>query len=270
MRQVDALLNGMSEEDLAAYTTNPETEAHIVIGLDRYITVPEQLKRIAVQGDHNVETVIFDCPRYWDGRDLSELKLFINFRCANGALGTYIVDTITIDDTDENIMHFSWLIGGEVTVAKGTLTFLVCAKITDEEGEMLVHWNSELNSEMYVSEGLEAHDTLLEQNPDILTRVLLLTDLTLTRAGVYVGSGDMPDWANVQIDPSGYEDHNVAIGQGASCTDGADNSIAIGYGVNVNKSNQVRIGNDAVEEVIFGNKKINFNADGTVTWTTIL
>ena len=47
------------------------SEPHIVIDSHRAITVPEQLKRIAVQFDHNFETVTFDCPRYWDGHDLS-------------------------------------------------------------------------------------------------------------------------------------------------------------------------------------------------------
>lgn len=36
-------------------TTN-KTEPHIVVGSDRMITVPDELKNIAVQYDHNVET----------------------------------------------------------------------------------------------------------------------------------------------------------------------------------------------------------------------
>ena len=39
-------------------------EPHIVIDDDRYIAVPKKLRRLAVQHDHNVETVTFDCPRY--------------------------------------------------------------------------------------------------------------------------------------------------------------------------------------------------------------
>lgn len=200
MSQVDELLNSMSVEEL---TVNPETEEHIIIGLDRRITVPDSLKRIAVQGDHNVETVTFDSPRYWDGRDLSELNIFINFVCANGRVGTYLVPSVHIDEVDPNIMHYDWVIKEEVTAAKGNLIFLVCAKSTDEEGMTLVHWNSERCSDMYVSEGLEVTDALFVQEPDILNRILLLTDITLTRAGVYVGSGDMPEWANVQVDPTG-------------------------------------------------------------------
>ena len=49
----------------------------------------------------------------------------------------------------------------------------------------------------------------------------------------------------------------------------ANNSTAIGYGATITKSNQVVIGNAQIEEVIIGNKKIIFNADGTCTWETI-
>ena len=38
-------------------------EQHIIINSDRSITVPTELKNIAVQNDHNIETVMFDCPR---------------------------------------------------------------------------------------------------------------------------------------------------------------------------------------------------------------
>ena len=49
----------------------------------------------------------------------------------------------------------------------------------------------------------------------------------------------------------------------------AVNSTAIGANTMITRSNQVVIGNAAVEEVIIAGKKITFNIDGTVTWTTI-
>lgn len=63
---------------------------------------------------------------------------------------------------------------------------------------------------------------------------------------------------------------NVAIGNSCVVSDACNNSTAIGNGAVANKSNQVVIGNSAVEEVVFcGNKKIIFNADGSVTWEAI-
>lgn len=61
-------------------------------------------------------------------------------------------------------------------------------------------------------------------------------------------------------------DKNIVIGRGASFEDGISNSIVIGANVSSTKSNQIKIGDNTVEEVIIGDKKINFNADGTVTW----
>ena len=71
-------------------------------------------------------------------------------------------------------------------------------------------------------------------------------------------------------------DRNVCIGREAAF-DGTgstsanpktiSNSIAIGNEAKITKSNQAVIGSSAITEVVFcGNKKINFNQDGTVTW----
>ena len=40
-----------------------DLEPHIIIDKKRKVSVPDELKRIAVQHDHNIETVTFDCPR---------------------------------------------------------------------------------------------------------------------------------------------------------------------------------------------------------------
>ena len=49
-----------------------------------------------------------------------------------------------------------------------------------------------------------------------------------------------------------------------------DDSIVIGYGAMATKSNQAMFGSTDITEVVFcGNKKINFNNDGTVTWETL-
>ena len=145
-------------------------EPHIVIGSNRVITVPSSLKRIAVQHDHNIETVTFDCPRYWDGNDLSTMRVFITYLRSDGYIGTYMVDTVTVDDSDETIMHFDWVLSGNVTAAKGYLAFLVNIKTIDDDGNPIRHWSSELNHEMYVSEGM---DSIISRYPDFVTQLLL-------------------------------------------------------------------------------------------------
>lgn len=72
MSRASELLDSLPKGGTASYGVNPVDEPHIVIESDKTITVPDDLRHIAVQGEHNIETVTFDCPRYWDGHDLSD------------------------------------------------------------------------------------------------------------------------------------------------------------------------------------------------------
>lgn len=170
MSKADELLNSLSEDDISLQLANPETEPHIVIGEDRVISVPEELRRIAVQYDHDVETVTFDCPRYWDGLDMSELSIYINYMRKDRYVACYKATDIVVDDTDPNIMHFNWTVSRNVSEVKGELKFLVCIKKDDSEGYEVNHWNSELNAEMYISEGLEVDPSILDPYPDIISQ----------------------------------------------------------------------------------------------------
>ena len=170
MSKADELLNSLSENDISLQLVNPETEPHIVIGEDRIISVPEELRRIAVQYDHDVETVTFDCPRYWDGLDMSELSIYINYMRKDRYVACYKATDIIVDDADPNIMHFNWTVSRNVSEVKGELKFLVCIKKGDSEGYEVNHWNSELNTEMYISEGLEVDPSILDPYPDIISQ----------------------------------------------------------------------------------------------------
>lgn len=168
----EALMD-MTDDQVATYTIDPSTEGHIVVGPDRFVTVPESLKRIGVQYDHKIETVTFDCPRYWDGHDMSQMHIYINFRAANGEIGGYIAQNISVDG---DIMHFDWTITKDVTQAAGKIAFLVCVKKSDVEGNEENHWNSELCMDMYVSEGLESEPTLEDYDPIVITQLLTRMD----------------------------------------------------------------------------------------------
>lgn len=170
MSKADELLNSLSEDDISLQLVNPETEPHIIIGEDRVISVPEELRRIAVQYDHDVETVTFDCPRYWDGLDMSELSIYINYMRKDRYVACYKATDIVVDGTDPNIMHFNWTVSRNVSEVKGELKFLVCIKKGDSEGYEVNHWNSELNTEMYISEGLEVDPSILDPYPDIISQ----------------------------------------------------------------------------------------------------
>ena len=174
MSQANELLDNLTEEIVepaGEAGTTPE-ERHIVIGRDRFITVPEELKKIAVQFDHDIETVTFDCPRYWDEHDMSKMKVYVNYVRADGKPGTCLCTNVVVDETDSELMHFDWTISGNVTFAAGGLVFLVCIKRTDPDGNEENHWNSELCTDTYVSQGLRCMDLILRRYPDIITQLL--------------------------------------------------------------------------------------------------
>lgn len=173
MSNANDLLENLTDEEIAMYTVNPETEPHIVINANRTITVPDELRNIAVQHDHNIETVTFDCPRYWDGHDMSQMAIFINYKTPDNVTGSYPIINMMIDENDESIMHFDWTISRNVTQVKGGLSFLVCAKKTDENGNEINHWNSVLNNDMKILEGIDCGPDVLDDYPDVVTRLLL-------------------------------------------------------------------------------------------------
>ena len=166
MSQAEELLTSLNATELLSVESE---EPHIIIDDNRIITVPDKLKRLAVQYDHDIETVTFDCPRYWDDLDMSQMKIYINYLRSDTYTGTYKAQNITVDETDDTIMHFTWTVSKNVSLIFGKIVFLVCVRKTDESGNEVNHWNSELCKDCYVSEGLEVDgEELKELYPDII------------------------------------------------------------------------------------------------------
>ena len=177
MGRAEDLLNGLQNKDtnneisLLIAGENTDTEPHFIINDNRVISVPSELRTIAVQYDHNIETVTFDCPRYWDGHDMSKMVVYINYERADGETGAYLADNVRVDDEDESIMHFEWTISRNVTSTSGSVTFLVCVKSVDKSGDEQEHWNSERCSDISVAPGLETGEPIEEKYPDVLTQL---------------------------------------------------------------------------------------------------
>ena len=173
MGLVDELLNDLEASETSA---GLDDDPHFVIGSDRFIVIPEELRKIAVQHDHNIETVTFDCPRYWDGRDMSKMRVYVNYMRSDDEQGCDLCTNVTVDDQDDSIMHFEWIIGGHLTAVDGPVTILVCVKKIGEDGAEANHWNSELNTDCHISPGLECEATVIEHNPGIITSLLARMD----------------------------------------------------------------------------------------------
>lgn len=167
MSQADDLLNSLIVDN---------SQEHIIISNDRSILVPDNLKKIAVQYDHNIETVTFDCPRYWDGIDMSKMRIYINYIRSDGGMGSYLVSEVSIDENDNTIMHFDWTITRNVTQSAGGLKFLVCIKNSDIYGNEKNHWNSNLNKDMHIVEGLEVTETIENMHADVIYQLLTRMD----------------------------------------------------------------------------------------------
>ena len=162
MSEATQLLNDLNEP----ISSN---EQHIIIDSDRFISVPGSLKRLGVQYDHDIETVTFDCPRYWDNHDLSVMNIYVNYLRSDRTYGMFKAVNVVVDKDDSRIIHFDWTISRNVTLTAGKIAFLVCAKNVAEDGTEQNHWNSELCKDCYISEGLELDGNVSDDiRPDII------------------------------------------------------------------------------------------------------
>ena len=176
MSKAEELLDSLSIEDIQPFTSQPDIEGHIVIDKDRIIHVPTELKRIAVQYDSNIETVTFDCPRYWDEHDLSEMNIYINYKLPGNLInniGQSLVKNLRINEDDENIINFDWTIGPILTNNKGDLPFSVCAKSkTNQDSDEAIRWYTEINAELTISEGMDGSGDIEDNYEDLFPDVI--------------------------------------------------------------------------------------------------
>ena len=179
MSRVDDLLNDLTEQELIIRAYDETQEPNIIIGSDRIIEVPEELRKIAVQFDHRIETVTFDCPRYWDGADMSRMKIYVHYTREDGLAGIYLCKNVVVDKEFPDMMHFDWTLTRNATGAPGRLTFLVAIKRVDSNGYETQYWNTSLNDEMYVDLGMDNNEIVRDQYPDIFTQMLQNMDATV-------------------------------------------------------------------------------------------
>lgn len=147
-------------------TYSADEEPHIVINESRQAIVPNELKTIAVTGDKDIETVTFDCVRYWDGNDLSTFAIYLNYVLPDLTTGTYIPEKITTTDGDE-FYHFDWQIKNNITAKSGKISFAVTAISTKPNfaGNPIVdkQWSSLPNSDCSIALGIEVSNVPSEE-----------------------------------------------------------------------------------------------------------
>lgn len=178
-----------------------EEDKVLVINNDlRTITIPQTVKMLGVESDEDVLRLHFRMPKTYGETDLSEFVIRINYINAKGIGDIYTVsDTSIVDDT----ITFSWLISRNATAYKGSVRFIVCLKLYDETGLLIKEYNTTVAS-LPVLEGLEVSDIIIEQNPDIIEKILLRLDKLENSGGVNVSGAQVGQTIRVSaVDESG-------------------------------------------------------------------
>lgn len=99
--------------------------------LDNVLVIDENLRTIKIppkaiiagaMGDKDVNWVNFKIPRYYDGTDLSEFQIRVNYLNANGDPNFYTAQNVVVKDS---VIYFSWLITMDAVAYAGDLRFSV-------------------------------------------------------------------------------------------------------------------------------------------------
>lgn len=142
----------------------------IVDPVTRTISVPDAYRILGVESDESVKVVPFQCPKMVeDDVDLTDFTLYINYVNAGGDFDMYSIENVK--ESGENIT-FDWIIRRSVTARRGTIRFILCAKRSDDEGNIIQEWNTTINDECESLEGLEGAPSIADQYPDIIQQIL--------------------------------------------------------------------------------------------------
>ena len=169
MPSIEELLNQDSEEVETYADTGIE---YCTVDDDtRLVTVPDKYKKLGVESDEKAKRIWFRFPKLVgnNGVDLSAIGVRVNFRNSNGDGDIYIVEDLT---TDGDYVVFSWELTRKVTAYKGHVSFVVCAVKSAMDGTTKNEWNTTLNKECEVLEGLEVSEQITQENPDIIEYIL--------------------------------------------------------------------------------------------------
>ena len=159
------------EEALAAAgdSTEPESgRTPVIIDNDlRTLRIPKDYV-FGVYNDKDVLAVPFKMPRYYDGVDLSEFAIKVNFVNAAGIASLYDVETSEVEESE---IRFEWLLGAGVFVKEGSVVFSVCLRDEDAEtGQILREFNTTKGAAI-VLPGLEVEDIDDPEQYSILVRM---------------------------------------------------------------------------------------------------
>lgn len=107
--------------------------------VNKSIQTPLIMTNVLVQGDKNSRIIHFVMNRYFDGIDLSEKDILINYKNAESKTG---FDTVTNLKITEESIEFEWLINSEITVQEGEVSIQVDICQYDELGDVIYRYQT--------------------------------------------------------------------------------------------------------------------------------
>ncbi len=168
-------LQTLAELDVAERDIIPGREPSFNVYLNtRKIEVPPSFKQLAVQGEHNAETIWFALDRYFDGVDLRDKTWGVQFVNADKEELLVAIDYKQLDKDNDKTLLIGWDVPFDITKSPGTvLLSLRCFELNDDNTPAY-----DLRTE-YVSLTIgkslninEFSDNLLNPPADSLTRLV--------------------------------------------------------------------------------------------------
>lgn len=152
-----------------------DSDQHFLIDISsRSIKSNLQSKVKLAVGDHNSQRFTFEMPRFIDGHDMSESE-YIRIHYLNVGnngdtyKGLYEVDDVRVDESDQEVILFTWLVSNLATQFVGSLNFTI-QFLCSEEGNIDYSWSTSILTGLRIMDAINNSETLINEYPDILEK----------------------------------------------------------------------------------------------------
>lgn len=195
-------------EELLRVATDPILTIDV---MSRKITIPKTISLLGVESDESVQKLKFSMPRHYNGIDLSEYDIRINYENAKGEGDVSAgADVNVTSDT----ITFTWIVGRFAVMYEGNVTFVVCLRKIDDNGDVVNEFNT-TRTTLPVAKGLETDESaVMDANPDVITAIAVETleqakengDFTPVKGVDYYTEEERDEFADLIV-----RDHNGAF-----------------------------------------------------------
>ena len=139
----------------------------------RIVTIPDGIKPVLVQHDHNSEHITFECGRFVEGHDLllsDKVEVHYTNSTAtsrNSSRGVYPVVDLKKHDADDSKVMFTWILSEHATRFVGPLKFSITFTCLDV-ADITYRWSTNVNAELSVSEAIDNGEAVEGTYADVL------------------------------------------------------------------------------------------------------